>query len=184
MKKHLGFKSSLVVAALSVLVFGTAQGATLSKDDYSAARSRIGTTYKMDKANCDAKSGNAKDICVEEAKGKDKVALAELEFAYTGKPADQSKVLVTRAEAAYAVAKERCDDKSGNVKDVCLSEAKAAETKAIAEAKMGKEIVEARKEAGAEMRDADRKVAIEKCDAMAGDAKANCLSAAEAKYVK
>jgi hypothetical protein len=33
------------------------------------------------------------------------------------------------------VAKERCDDLSGNVKDVCLEEAKAAQAAAIADAK-------------------------------------------------
>lgn len=184
MNKTFSFKSSLVVAALSVLAFGTAQAATMSKDEYSAAKSRIGTAYKADKATCDAQAGNAKDVCVEQAKGKDKVALAELEFAYSGKAADQNKVLVTRAETTYAVAKERCDDRSGNAKDVCVSEAKAVETKSLAEAKMGKEIGKAEKEAGTEMRDADRKVAMEKCDALAGDAKTSCVKAAEARYVK
>ena len=57
-------------------------------------------------------------------------------------------VLVARAEATYAVARERCDDKAGNVKDVCVTEAKANESKALAEAKMGKEIVRAEKDAG------------------------------------
>ena len=42
----------------------------------------------------------------------------------------QVKVLVAKAESAYAVAKERCDDKSGNAKDVCVKEAKAVESRA------------------------------------------------------
>jgi hypothetical protein len=42
---------------------------------------------------------------------------------------------VAKAEADYRVAKERCDDQAGNVKDVCLEEAKAAEAAAKADAK-------------------------------------------------
>jgi hypothetical protein len=53
-------------------------------------------------------------------------------------------VLVAKAESAYAVAKERCDDKSGNDKDVCVKEAKAVEIKALVDAKIGKEIGEAK----------------------------------------
>jgi hypothetical protein len=51
-----------------------------------------------------------------------------------------SKVAVAKAEAEYEVAKERCDDKSGNDKDICQKEAKATEAKAKAAAKasMGK----------------------------------------------
>jgi hypothetical protein len=35
----------------------------------------------------------------------------------------------------YDVAKEKCDDLSGNAKDVCVKDAKAAQAKAKAEAK-------------------------------------------------
>ena len=93
---------------------------------------------------------------------------AGLEYSFTGKSKDRSQVLVAKAESTYAVAKEKCDDKAGNDKDVCLKEAKAVEVKALADAKLGKEIGEARKEAADEKRDADYKVAIEKCDALDG----------------
>jgi hypothetical protein len=49
---------------------------------------------------------------------------------------------------------------------------------------MGKQIGEAKKEASDDKRDADYKVAVEKCDAMAGDAKASCIAAAKAKSGK
>lgn len=100
----------------------------------------------------------------------------------TGKAADRTKVLVTRAESAYAVAKERCDDQAGNAKDVCVMEAKAIQVKALADAKMGKEIGEAKKDAATDKRDADYKVAVEKCDAMAGDSKSSCVAAARTKF--
>ena len=170
--------------AAALLVLPLAQAATMSKPDYKAAKTRIGADYKTDKAACASLTANAKDICVEEAKAKEKVAKAELEFGYSGKPADQTRIQVAKAESAYAVAKERCDDQSGNAKDVCVKEAKAIEVKALADAKLGKIVGEARKDAAADKVDADYKVAIEKCDALAGDAKSGCVATAKAKFGK
>lgn len=175
-------KVSLACACL--LALPVAYAANISKADYTAGKARISAGYKADRAACDGQSGNAKDVCVQEAKAKEKVALAELEYSHTGKPADRQKVLVARAESAYAVAKERCDDLAGNAKDVCVKEAKAVEVKALADAKMGKEIRDARQDAATEKLDADYKVAIEKCDALAGDAKTNCVAAAKARFGK
>jgi len=170
--------------AASLLALPAAYAATMAKSDYRAGKTRISADYKTDKAACASLKANAKDICVQEAKAKEKVALAEIEYSYTGKAADRTKVMVAKAESAYAVAKERCDDKSGNAKDVCVKEAKAVEIKALADAKLGKEIGEARKDAAADKLDADYKVAIEKCDALAGDAKNNCVAAAKTKFGK
>jgi hypothetical protein len=182
MSKFFNLKSSLIVAA--VLALPMAHAANTSKEAYKSGKDAISAQYKTDKAACDSLSGNAKDICVAEAKGKEKVAKAELEYNHTGKPADQNKLNKVRAEAAYDVAKEKCDDKAGNDKDVCVKEAKAAETKAKAEAKAGKETGEARKEATNDKRDADYKVAAEKCDTLSGDAKDSCVKAAKARYGK
>ncbi|MGY4828378.1 hypothetical protein ACVNIS_07370 [Sphaerotilaceae bacterium SBD11-9] len=182
MKQTSALKSAVIVAA--VLVWPLAQAANISKDDYKAGKDRISTTYKSDKNACDSLSGNAKDVCVEEAKGKEKVAKAELEYSYTGKASDQNKVAKAKAEADYAVAKEKCDDKAGNDKDVCVKEAKAAQAHALADAKAGKEMNSAKNDAAKDKRDADYKAAAEKCDALAGDAKDSCISAAKAKYGK
>lgn len=182
MNTQLNLTAALTIAA--VLSFQSAHAADMTKADYQASKARISADYKVDKAACASLSGNAKDICHEEAKAKEKVALAEHEFAYTGKASDQNKVAVAKAEAAYAVAKEKCDDKAGNAKDVCVQEAKAAETKALTDAKMSKEISTTKKDGAEEKRDADYKVAAEKCDALAGDAKAACVSAAKTKFGK
>ena len=168
MNKIFSLKASLIVATM--LVLPMAHAATMTKADYTATKTRIGADYKSDKAACASLAGNAKDICVEEAKAKEKVARAELEYGYTGKSGDRNKVLVAKAESAYAVAKEKCDDLAGNAKDVCVKEAKAVEVKALADAKMGKQIGEAKKDAAEDKRNADYKVAAEKCDALAGDA--------------
>jgi hypothetical protein len=175
-------KSALAVAAL--FAASGAFAATMSQADYKAGKDRISADYKADKAACDSFSGNAKDICVEQAKGKESVAKAELEANYSGKTADFAKVAVAKADANYAVAKEMCDDKGGNAKDVCVSEAKAAHTKELADAKLNKKVGEARSDAVQDKRDADYKVAAEKCESLAGDAKAACLSAAKQRFDK
>ena len=124
---------------------------------------------------------------------------------------DTSKRLLLSREVAkltteYAVAKERCDDQAGNAKDVCVKQAKSAQTAAKANAKVQMEtaeatstatektvkantkanekITEVRKDAAADKRDAEYAVAIEKCDALAGDAKSTCVGNAKATYGK
>ena len=173
-----------LILAAALLMLPVAHAAAMTKADYKASKTRIGADYKSDKVACASLAGNAKDICVEEAKAKEKVARAELEYGYTGKAGDRNKVAVAKAESAYAVAKEKCDDKAGNAKDVCVKEAKAVEIKALADAKLGKEIGAAKKDAAADKRDADYNVAVEKCDALAGDAKASCIAAAKTKFGK
>ena len=127
-------------------------------------------------------SGNAKDICVEEAKGKEKIAKADAEAAYQNTPKARENARKARADANYNVAKEKCDDLAGNAKDVCVKEAKAALVKAKADAKVDRVAADTRKDSATKQaeatqgsehdkRDADYKVAIEKCDALAGAAK-------------
>lgn len=182
MHTHFTLKSSLVIAALALIP--AAYAAPMATADYKAEKIRITSEYKADKTACGSLAGNANDICVEQAKGKEKLALAQLEFAYTGKAEDQNKIMKTKAEVDYAVAKERCDDLDGNAEDVCEKEAKAAETKALADAKLDKKVGEAQAEAIEDKRDANYKVAAEKCDALAGDAKDSCISAAKLKFGK
>lgn len=172
------------ICCASLLPLSAAFAQTMNKADYQAAKARISADYKTDKTACNSMKGNAKDICQEEAKAKEKVARAELEYNYSGKAGDRTKMMEVRAKTAYDVAKERCEKLAGNNKDVCVQEAKAVEKKALADAKMGKEIGEAKKDAAAEKMEADYKVAIEKCDALAGDAKTSCVDAAKVKFGK
>jgi hypothetical protein len=156
----------------------------ISKPDYKTGITRINQTYKADKAACKSQSGNAKDVCEEEAKAKEKVARAELEFSYTGTAADQNKILVVKAKTSYEVAKERCDDLAGNAKDVCVKEAKAVEKKALADIGMAPHMDPTKNKAASEKVEADYKVALEKCNALAGDAKTSCVAAAKVTFGK
>ena len=126
---------SAIMIAISFACSTVAIAESMSKDVYKTAKDRIEAEYKADKAKCDSLSGNAKDICMAEAKGKEKVAKAELEAQNKGTEKARQEVNIAKAEAAYAVAKEKCDDKSSNEKDACLKEAKATEARAKADAK-------------------------------------------------
>ncbi len=172
----------VLAVALLFAAAGTQAATNMSRADYGAAKDRINADYKAERASCDKLSGNAKDICVEQSKGKESIARAELEADYTGKASDRNKVATAKADAAYAVAKEECDDKAGYGKDTCVTEAKAAHTKALADAKLSKKVGEARQDASEDKRDADYKVAVQKCDTLAGDAKSACVGDAKARY--
>lgn len=183
MNNYFNIKTSLIVTAVLMLPVVQAVAA-MTEADYKTGKTRVSADYKADKSACASLAGNTKDVCIEEAKAKEKVANAEMKYSYTGKASDKNKMLEVKAKSAYAVAKEKCDDKAGNDKAVCVKEAKAVEIKALADAKMGKEISEARKDDAQEKIDADYKVAVQKCDALSGDAKASCLAAAKAKFGK
>ena len=115
---------------------GVAMAQAMTKLQYKTAQTGISAEYKLAKAACDASSGNAKDICLEQAKGKEKVATVELKAAYTPSEAASYQVRHVRAEANEALALEKCDDLAGNVKDVCVKEAKAAAVTAKVNAKV------------------------------------------------
>ena len=167
----------------------------ISKETYTQAKKDADAQYKIDKDACSSLSGNAKDICVAEAKGKDKVAKADAEAAYANTPKARENARVALAQANYNVTIEKCDDLAGNRKDVCVKEAKAEFVKGKADAKVDRvaadtsheaatKQAEARKDANADKRDAEYKVAIEKCDALAGPAKDACVSNAKVQYGK
>ncbi len=103
--------------------------------DYRADKDRIKADFKAAKEKCKPMSGNAKSVCEKEAKGNEKVALAELEAKRKGTPHAEYEVEVTKAKAAYDVAQEKCDDMKGKEKSACKKEAKATEQKALADAK-------------------------------------------------
>lgn len=173
--------SILMAASLGVCA-GMAQAQNFSKSIYEGAKQDIKSTYKIEKDACDKQSGNVKDVCVKEAKGREDVALARLEANYSGKPKDASKVVEARYEARYDVAKERCDDLSGDAKDVCQREAKTTYEKAKADHKQNKKVAEAVHDAAEARQEADYKLAHEKCGTLSGDAKEVCINSAKARF--
>jgi hypothetical protein len=198
------FTSSAIAISVGLAFSIGAIAQTMSPEQYRSGKDRIAVESKAASTACDSLAGNAKDICKTEAGGKDKVARAELDAKYQPSLDASYKLRLARAEAELSVATERCDDKAGNVKDVCVKEAKAAEASAKADAKAklttananeqaartstaandkaGEKGAAARNNAASTKRDAEYTVAKEKCDAFAGDAKSNCMNEAKARF--
>ncbi len=184
---NFALNTSTLAATLSLsalLAFAPAQAAQIGLADYKAGKTKIAADYKADKLACQAMTANAKDVCQEEAKAKEKNGLAALEYGHTGKASDEKKMLAVKVDTAYDVAKEKCDDATGNAKDVCVQEAKTVHTKGLAELKLVKEVAAAGRDSTEASREADLKLANEKCDALSGDAKSSCQSAAKARFGK
>lgn len=196
----------LLTLALGLSCCALVSAQTMTKEAHKAAQDKIEADYKVADKACDSLAGNAKDICVLEAKGNEKVAKAQLNATYEPSNKARRAVADTKAEAQYAISKEKCDDLAGNFKDVCLKEAKAAEVSAKADAKLQLEtaeaagaaqkttnqaqakaqekITDARNDANADKLDAAYKVEKERCDVLAGAAKDNCLAMAKARFGK
>lgn len=101
---------------------------------YDARVARVESRYKVAKEKCDDLNGNAKDVCVKEAKadevkGKadakvDKVAAASTSEAAQKTAAARKDASEDKRDAEYKVAVERCDSMAGDAKDQCVKAAK------------------------------------------------------------
>jgi hypothetical protein len=78
-----------------------------SDAEYSAAGDKLNSDRRTVQAVCDEKMGNAKDVCIQEAK----------------------------VRAAYDVATQKCDDHSGAEKITCKSQARAQRAKGMTDIK-------------------------------------------------
>lgn len=178
---------TLKVAVASALLFGAAgfAGAMgMPKSEYDAGKDGIDATKKAALESCKPLSGNAKDVCQAQAKADATIAKADLEAKYKGTVAAATDARKARAKAQYDVAKEKCDDFAGNPKDVCVKEAKAAETRALADAKADQKVVDARVDARDAKVNAEYKVAVERCDTYSGDVKDRCVLDAKQRFGK
>jgi len=187
------FPQLLVTCAAAVIA---TSAFALTPAEHKAEKDRITADYKAAIAHCKSMNGNAKDVCEKEAKGHEKVALADLDYKKDATESNRYKVAKARADADYDVATEKCDDQSGNAKDVCKKDAKAAHVKAIEAAKVSEvrnepnsnsaakaaDVSEARKDADRKVREAEYKAAAERCDALSGDAKDKCVTDAKRRF--
>jgi len=191
-RTHLTLLAAAIGTAFSVAV---SAGPAMTKTSYDESGKIIDAQYKTAKAACDVLKANAQDVCEAQAKGAKSVAHAELKAEY--KPSHQTHydARIAKVDADYSVAKEMCDDKAGNDKDVCVKEAKAARVSGKANAKVqlktadartdaARDITAVRQDAAQDKRDANYAVAREKCDALSGDAKSACTTEAKTQYGK
>ena len=141
------FTNNIMAIAIGLAFSAGAMAQAMSKDEYKFARNRVAAEYKSGKAACAALAGNAKDVCRLQASGKEKVSKAALDWQFKPSVNASYKVSIARAGADYSVAREKCDDAAGNVKDVCIKQAKAAAVAARADAGVRKKTTDAHERA-------------------------------------
>ena len=129
---------AIIIAATAALALGVgpanaAEG--MSKEALKTEKDRIDSTFNSEKEQCKSMKGNAKDVCMAEAKARQKIAKAEAEANFRNTSKARTDARVARVDAEYSVAKEKCDDLSANAKDACIREAKTTRNRAKTEAK-------------------------------------------------
>lgn len=186
-------KLTTLAMAIGLALSASAMGGTLSEAQYKKAGEAITATHRSDQAACQEMAGNTRDVCMAKANGRETVAKAERESAYRNSSKNRYYVSIAKADAAFAIAKEKCDDLAGNAQDVCRKEAQSAEVAAKAEAERVQKTAdatatardtaaEASKASAASTQEAAYAVAKEKCDALVGDAQSTCLTQAKAQH--
>jgi hypothetical protein len=165
-------------SALAIATFVAPAQAQTSRADYDAAKTRAESDYKVARERCKPLRGNDQDVCEREAKAVRDKTIADANAAYKNTDRARANAAETKAEADYKVAREKCDALSGNQKDVCVEQARAAKTKAEAAANEQRRVSDARRDSAESKREADYRVARERCDSMSGAEKDRCLESA------
>ena len=94
-------------ASLAQMNSPTTYPTPMSKANYNQAIKDADAQYKTAKQACSSLSGNAKDICLAEAKGKSSIAKAEADADYKHTPTARENARVAHAQANYNVAIEK-----------------------------------------------------------------------------
>jgi hypothetical protein len=176
---------AILLLGAAMLWVAHAKGATPeAKLAYEQARELAAANYKNARAQCDAVTGNPKDVCVAEAKAARVRTEEEARAKYEDTLKAFTRARLRIADANYSRDKARCAGLAGNDKDVCQVQAKAALVAAQADAKADQKTIEARNEARDDKLAAAWKVAMERCDAFAGAARDQCVSNAKAQFGK
>lgn len=92
------------------------------------------------------------------------------------------KATVKDAKATYKAAKKDCYEREGNEKHTCLKDAKANYVAAKADAKVERKTTNISAKGAEDKMEAEYKADKMRCEALMGDARESCISAAKAKY--
>ena len=107
-----------------------------TQNRYKASVAKATGEYAVAYEKCDDSAGNAKDVCLKEAKAAEVAAKADAKARMEISNANGTAVQKTSAarqnaasdkrDADYDVAKQKCDVYAGDVKARCMDDAKAA----------------------------------------------------------
>jgi hyperosmotically inducible protein len=176
--------ATLLATALSAAFAGASAADTRTDTaTYRSMTQKADADYKLAAAQCKDMSGNARSLCMEEAK----VTRARADLAavtdYNNTLKGRGKARTDLADADYALAKVKCSDTSGAEKDSCMSNARAVHTAALADVKADRNLQLAGTAPSDTMSpvtrttttDAAKSAAVDKCAQVAGNPNTACL---------
>jgi hypothetical protein len=140
----------LALLAAGCTLAAAAQG--LSKDEYKTQRVRVQDQLATRKDRCSSVAGHSREVCKAQAQAEYDVARAELLARFKPTPRNQRKAELAKATSSYRVAVEKCGDLEGPALKICRDDAASSLAAAKAE------------------------VRARRCEGLAGDAKAACVS--------
>ncbi|MES2755745.1 MAG: BON domain-containing protein [Pseudomonadota bacterium] len=177
-------KTTILATLLATAVsasFAAAPTANLNHDPatYRNVTAKAAADYKAAAAKCTSLTGNAKNICTEEAKTARVHAEADAIAQYNNTTKGRAKARAAVADADYALAKVKCADMTGADKSSCITAATSAHTTALADAKADRNVVATTDGVNpvttTATRDATKAAAVDKCAQIAGGSKTGCL---------
>ena len=119
-----GLAAVVLGASLSC---GPANAESLSRADYLAHKRQIDADYRADETSCRRRTGQDRSLCLVQAQGRLKVALAELDYNSSGKEADAARLAAVKSESDFTVAKQRCSAEPLRAdRERCLAQAEIA----------------------------------------------------------
>lgn len=173
--------ATLIATAVSAVVVVPASAAPVDKDAHRAAMDKAAADYRSAKNKCDAKSGNAEEVCEDEAKLAQ--ARAELDaynkYDTTGGNLRDARAKVVRAEheladtqcdAAASSDKSRCKATAGSIRAAALARLDDRNIdRAVGPSSSG-ELV-----SRIDSTNPETAAAVQKCEQMTGDARTACV---------
>ena len=173
--------ASVLIGTASLAFAVTASAAPAhSRATYNATFEKATADGKAAQDKCDALSGNAKDVCIEQAKAVEGRAKADAKAQYKRTRKTRTEARIAAADGDFAVAAAKCRAKAGNDQDFCVEEAQAVHAKAIEDAKSTKKVADA----SADAREAEYRVALQKCDTLSAAGKDSCVEETKDRFLK
>lgn len=172
----------LTVPLVLAPVSSPVHGQPLSRAVYDGAKADIEAAFQTDRRSCERLEGNTRKVCVVESNGRERIALAQLEFNHRGDAESELRLRRLQYEVRFEVAKQRCAALPPLPRQNCMEQAQAERKLARESLITTGQLPQPVDEQVAIKRRADHSLAMTRCEALAGEARAVCSASVQARY--
>ncbi len=142
-RRRAAFGRPLAALLLAACGFaGAAHAGPPARTEYRLDHEKAQAAYRLDSVRCRQLQGDARQLCKVEARGRFQVAKADIDLKFKHSPANEDRLKLANAEAAYGLAAQKCGSLAGNAKDVCKADAKASLAATRAEVRLSRASVD------------------------------------------